>query len=308
MFKNISIGFSVNPEITLSVSENAGQKGYLNNLEINLSGSSTNVATCLKNMGYNTNLLVPVEKGGSDLSKIMDIALDKCGLNHTKMNLLSKSSVAVFPVNEIGDSKIYGKKGVIEDDFPLIQKAKSDIDLLTPGWRIATGVDKNFFELTEHFFSKEENFSRRILGPHHTVCDNPLIMERLLRKSDMLILNKYEFSKMNSSLREVHNLGVSLVIITDGENGGMFSFLNRNNIARVGKWDSVLPSEGPVYTIGAGDWFHGAFLSYLFKEVSSVKKPTFKLIKQACNFAAKVASKKIKIQGGSSGPTFEELK
>lgn len=317
--KDVTIGFSVNPEIYYEYAESLGEKGALDSFTISLAGTSANVATALKNFGYNPLLVVPCEDGESDTDTghLLEVALRQSRLTHVRLPVLEQTPLAIYPVNEDRQGcLLYGRKGLLTHNSQKLARAIEEIGSYDGHWRIATGVDPGVALLAWHLLGEEKGL--RVLSPNYALCHNPDFSGLSLDKSplsrcDLLIVNRFEFETLGRPKEIIHGLGVSLIIITDGERGGRFSVCNEatDGVIRLGTYQAVQPPSR-AFSIGAGDWFLGGFVTRVMDmkaedEALSLATLPFKVIQEACDFGARVAGFKVAMRGGSSGPTRAEL-
>lgn len=317
----ITIGFSVNPEITFGYTDQAGKKGTLDFLSVSLSGSSANVARCLMNMGHNPLLIVPSETGDSDEANLLERALRKAGLLNVRLELMQQTPLAIYPIGDRrgSTSALYGRRGVRADKPELFQKALEQITGFDGKWRLATSINEDFLSLASHLLGEEKGF--RIFGPNQMLCRNERFRSFSLPASpmsrcDLLIFNRFEFETLGRTFEEIHREGVSAVVVTNGAEGGNFSLCNASTEGKptLGAYKAVKPPAGAeLFLVGAGDWFLGGLTSHLVNHVETSEKGTsllsmpFDILQESCNFGARVASKKIVMKGGSNGPIFADL-
>lgn len=316
---SVVVGFSVNPEISYEYAEMPGEKGALNSFNVSLSGTSVNVASALKSLGHNSLLMVPSEGQESDAGYIFERVLRRSELTHVRLNVLDSTPLAVYPVN--GDRKgqclLYGRKGVLTKDPSRIERAIKEVCSFNGLWRIATGVDIGMTTLAWNLLGDEKNF--RVLSPHWTLCKNSdfrnfTLAGSPLERCDVLVLNKLEFEEfLQRSEEDLHAFGVRLIIVTEGESGGRFSLCNdaTGGVVRFGKYEAV-HSTTRTFSVGAGDWFLGGFVSRLMEAeegglATSFASMPFEVVQDACSFGAKVAGVKVTMKGGSNGPTRSQV-
>ena len=313
--KDVTIGFSVNPEISYEYADSVGEKGALDSFTVSLSGTSANVATALKRLGGNPLLVVPSEKGESDASHLLDLALRRSGLTTARINILDQTPLAVYPVNghREGRSLLYGRKGTLSTQSKRIERAVREIESYNGLWRIATGVDPGFAPLAWHLLGEKSSF--RVFSPNLILCRHPefSLLKSLLSRSDLLIINKLEFETLGRSESFIHELGVSLIVVTDGEKGGRFSLKNQTTgaVIKSGKYAAEQPTA-PIFPIGAGDWFLAGLATSIMEAedaglFQSLDAVPLQAVEEACSFGAKVAGLKVTMRGGSAGPKREEL-
>ncbi len=299
----ITIGFSVNPELVVTCDpiQEGAEKVTGHSFQIGFSGSSANVATVLNNMGYNPTVLGLTGPGSHEFDSLFDIALKKTNLAFKRIPILEHSNVGFKLQTGITKTPIISFKSAIVTD--RISQELSGITQSNGDWRIATGVTIEQIELIKTLLGDKQGY--RSLSPHKTLCEytDKTILSNLLQCSDLLILNKIEFEACNMTFKYIHSLGTQLIIVTDAENGGIYSMRGTP-----GKFKANLVT-GEIQFIGAGDWFHGSFVTYCLDKEKNLLSLTKDDIDKALWFAATVASKKIQMGGGGShGPTRADIK
>jgi hypothetical protein len=226
--------------------------------------------------------------------------------------------MAVYPIGDRrgSTSALYGRKGERSSDPELLRKALEKIIGFDGQWRFATAVNEDFLIPANCLLGEKPGF--RVFGPNQTLCQDERFRTFSLSRSpinrcDLLIFNRFEFETLGRTIEEIHDQGVSVVVVTDGAEGGVFSLRNSTGEA-TGSYEAVKPPEGSeLFLIGAGDWFLGGLASYLVSHIEnggrgmSLLTMPSEVLQEACNFGAKVASRKITMRGGSNGPTRADL-
>lgn len=296
----VGVGFSVNAEVvTFFKAKNGEEKLLGEKFKIDFSGSSANFATGINNFNIDTVLFGAVGINGSDSDDLLNLALNKTGLTFKRIPVLTESNVATVSINHEGKTQIVGFRGsIIPDRIPRVEQ---EINRTGSLWRIATGITAEQFKLAKCFLNSQPGF--RSLSPHRTFCNvshRSSIFE-LMKLSDLFILNEKEFNELEISFEEIHNQGVSLIVVTAGENGGEYSF----NGARM----NYQPKEQikTKSAAGAGDWFHAGLIIACIKRGLALNELGPHL-SEVFDFAISVASKKITMGGGgSNGPMEEDI-
>jgi len=301
--KTALVGFSINSEIVPNYDgRTALEKAPLLSIKAFIGGTSANVALAIQTFGGYSKLLALKGEGDDLESHILDYVLRNCRIPYKNFPILDTSHIALIPNDGI-QTRIFGLKGKI-----LQHKLKQtivEIEKEEGQWRIATGVRVEEIELVMSLFNKHAGF--RSLNPRMELIKNKIVFNEILKNTDLLIINMAEYRECKvTSPAELHQFGPSLVIVTDSEKGGMFSHKTTGAQVFPAYTDYIKNGE-PLFTTGAGDWFHGTFISkcmVLNKPFDELSAPE---ILDFISFAAKVAGKKITMEGASNGPTRYDL-
>lgn len=320
----VDIGFSVNPEIRVVYDRTSDEeKAPLVDFTCDLGGTSANVARALANMDVPTRIYALT--GFEDDLHTHNF---KYALKHSpnniwaeEFNVLEKGHMAVVPVDGVKKtSQVFGYKGIIQTDkiercIRIIKKNNKE-----KVWRVATGVRPPEIELVKALF--DENYGFRYLNPRIDLIKEKKIFFNLLARTDVLIVNQVEFDacmnypELNSVSDIEEEFGISLIVVTKGEEGGKFYLCNETtdktgeSFIVSGKYDACLDyiKKGEeIYPTGTGDWFGGAMLSVIVKSGKSVYEITEEEIRQAITFASRVAGKKVTMAGPNNGPKESDL-
>ncbi len=300
--KNALVGFSINAEI---IPEYDGrtplEKALLLSIKAFIGGTSANVALAIQTFNQKSKLLALRGEGDDFENHILEYVLRNCKIPHKDFQILNTSHIALIPNDGI-QTRIFGLKGKILPN--KLDQTISEIEKETGQWRIATGVRIEEVKLVVSLFNKHAGF--RSLNPRMELIKNKPVFNELLKNTDLLILNMNEYRECKvTSPSELHKYGPSLVIVTDSENGGMFSHKTTGAEIFPACLDYIKNGER-LFTTGAGDWFHGAFISRCMEIGKSFNELTFTEIVDFINFAARVAGK-VTMEGASSGPTKNDL-
>lgn len=117
-----------------------------------------------------------------------------------------------------------------------------------------------------------------------------------LSKDELLLIAGTEASE--EAVGKIHSYGVSVVIVTDGENDVVFSF---------GGETEILPSikVKAVDTTGAGDIFFGTFLSEFAKDGAQLNKLTTEKLSRYVSKAIEISAKSVTKKGAISSITVK---
>lgn len=297
------VGFSINSEIIPSYDGRTPlEKAPLASIVANIGGTSANVALAIQTFGGSSKLLALMGEGDDLQTHILKYVLRNCKIPYIDFPILSTSHIAFIPEDGI-QTRVFGLKGKILD-----QKLSSTIDEIskeTGKWRIATGVRIEEVELVLSLFNKHIGF--RSLNPRMELIKNKPVFFELLKSVDLLILNMAEYRECKvTSPSELHKYGPSLVIVTDSENGGMFSH-KKTGAEIFPACTDYIKEESRLFTTGAGDWFHGSFISKCMEIGKPFSELDLSEITDFVTFAARVAGKKITMEGASNGPSNDDL-
>lgn len=305
MKENIAlVGFSINAEVYVSFDANTTlEKAPFESIDAGLGGTSANVALAIQTFGGRSKLLAPMGEVDDFKTHTLEFVLRNCKIPYQRFPILTSSHIAFLPYNSGQLKTVFGWKGEILEQ--KLQQTYADIDKETGLWRIATGVRLEEIQLVKHLFNKHIGF--RSLNPRMELIQNTKIFHQVLENTDLLILNYAEYRLCQvTSPDKLHEFGPSLVIVTDAENGGMFSSRETGAEGFVACKDYI--SEGEkIFTTGAGDWFHGSFLSKCMENEKPFHALTREEIITFISFAARVAGKKITMKGASNGPQLSAL-
>ena len=304
MKKEALVGFSVNTEISIVFDgKNQLEKAPLQTIHARIGGTSANVAIAIQKLGGESKLLALVGINNDFSTHALNYVLDSCKIPHTDFRILDNSHIAVLPDDGIQRNRSLGLKGVIDDS--KIGSVLSDIEKETSLWRIATGVRPEEYQFVECLFNKHIGF--RSLNPRMQLVKNKSVFKNLLKNTDLLIFNMAEFEACEVvSPSSLHQYGPSLIIVTDEEKGGIWSHKNFSP-KRFQANTSYIGKKTVINTTGAGDWFHGAFIFMCQANGVAFNDLKEKELSEFINFAARVAGKKVTIEGSSNGPTMSEL-
>ncbi len=306
MKNKIFCGFSANPEVYFGFNRKSNGKHEIDEEGMVLSGSSINIAKCLQNMGHNPHALILTGPKNGLLSTFQYNALVELLYNesipYTHFEVLNSPSFCYIPIDKdpVGESELYGKKKInpdkLKDAYSALDSLNEDIR-----WVALSGVKLQELALAKLVLKRAE-VGKRLLMPKPELIASPQF-EELLRDVDLLVMNKIEFASYHSkNIEDLHQFGPKFIIITDSANGGYFS--SGKGVTHY----EAYPSQSHKYSkVGAGDWSAGAIISWVLEQgLQSFVLDQEQAIK-ATAFAAQVSAKKLNYQGGSIGPTREDI-
>ncbi|MDQ5971619.1 MAG: PfkB protein [Patescibacteria group bacterium] len=279
-------------------------KKPLDDHQITMGGSTPNIVNGLQKQGYPSTLIGFTGPGGKDdpaLNLLNSIEIP--GLTITAVPCLGKTSLSTIlrgdPHNKNFDEHLYEYKGtIIQEKFlEYRENLKKSCDGFD--WKIASGVKNSNPEmlfLTDNFGDDSNNF---LIPKMDLVKD--VEFRSIVPIMDVIPMNLAEYQSGNLKIEDYHELGVSLIIITDSGNGGSYSFRGTS-----GTYDAYLCGYTKIYETGAGDWFVASVIVSLINQgIVKIKDATFENIKTAIEYAARIAGIKVGIKGASNGPSHD---
>lgn len=293
-------GFSINPEMVVQFSAQPGfEKTPGFSHRMGFSGSSANIANALGLWGVNTLLLglVGVEK--TDADDYLDIALRKSVVPFQRIPLLTETSFAEVRANELVGNDLVSFKGkIVKNQVPLaleriVQTMNGD-----DGFRVASGVTEDQSELFKIFWGDFVGF--RTFCPHGSLVKNKEVFLSLCSLADLVIMNSREFGDSGLRVAEIHKKGVRLVIITNGDEGGIFSLDGK-------EYSYSAEKVKGTFGTGAGDWFHAMVVCFLRDHSLNFDSASFGDVKESIHFASTVVALKVTYPGGAQGPSRSDL-
>lgn len=304
------VGFSTNPEIIVRYdTQNPSPKLPASEFSYQISGTSSDVAIGLKQLGVKPLLLGTVGLDEEDVNSIiLRHLLAKNGLNFHLMPVREATNVALQPLDDGQPIRVVGKKTPAVP--ALLPEAALNIKRIVEAearsaWRVATGILDSDMPLVEALFFQGDG--RRIANPRDSLMSGPRASE-LLRSADILICNMDEFigltgSVCQSAFESVHDLGPSLIVVTLSSKGAMVS-LHGGEILSV----PAVHAGQCLSEVGAGDWWLAGFLTGLsHRSIFQVGDLDADSLIYASRFASFVAGLKVTKFGASSGPMLSEV-
>lgn len=299
--KKVFVGFSVNPELVLRLSAEEGfEKTIGSSYQIGFSGSSANIASALGLWGVNTTLLGLVGINRSHADEFLDIGLQNSAVPFQRIPILTETSFATVLANEQAGNSLIGFKGkVVPAEMSgaierITQTLNSDA-----GFRVASGATEDQALLFKAFWG-EEFVGFRTFCPHKSLLLNKEAFLSLCSFADMVIMNSSELRSSELRIADIHRQGTRLVIITDGDQGGIFSLSGKSVNY------SAKKVQGAFGT-GAGDWFHAMVVCFMRDHTLDFSNASLSDVEEAINFSSQVVAKKVTYPGGAEGPARNEF-
>jgi len=261
-FLHLSVG-KVNIDISV-FSGDRPKKGERVNAKIiiSLGGAACNYAAFVSYLGHRSALVAKISE---DFRDYILSEMTKKGIE-TKYLIISKGeqSVNVIFVDEDGERSMYSNPGMAETLSISDYKNIEDVTVI-------------------HFASVKPSIITKVNARLITYDPGPyvdLINEEVIKKVDILYLNKSEFMKVNKII------GENKVIIKKGEEGAEAMIRGERCIARA-------PKVNVKDTTGAGDIFD-ASMNYSLIEGKSVG--------ESLAFSVALASLKTELPGAQNFP------
>ncbi|MCC6323224.1 carbohydrate kinase family protein [Candidatus Nomurabacteria bacterium] len=274
------------------------------NYQTEIGGSSANLIAALINQGYHPDLVqfVGPDMQGDFYSHILNDVPTRSGIRTTTIPCLKRTNASNIIREKNGDKvseHVYEFKGAIVtsifmENRDVIKSAFKGFE-----WKIASGIrDSN----EEKLFLKD-NFgsdSNNILIPKIDLIQNEQFSS-VVSMMDVISMNETEFKSSKMHIKDYHELGVSLLIITNSDKGGRFSFLGNSE-----QYEAYDNHYSEIYETGAGDWFTASLcVSLLNQNIKKIRETGFENVKQAVLYASRIAGIKVGIQGASNGPSHD---
>jgi len=303
MRNKIVVGFAVNTELVYTLNSTGLEKTPLMDIRFDLSGTSGDVALGLQHLGDTPLLLGLTGDVESEQTQILKRSLDKSGITFQALNALSDTSFAILRVDQNPEQNfgVCGKRGdvVLEKSQKVIQEIK-DLHLSSDTLRIATGVRDTELPFMNALFEGAQG--TRLLVPNWWMYDNKEAVQSAIGNTDAIFMNENEFAKSNLSLSELHDMGVKLIVVTQGDKGGFSSSTYKGEVC-IDYYNPVKPKSEVIHTPGAGDWFLAGFLhKFMALGYTSFVSVPPGVATECVNFGASLASEKILYPGAGNGP------
>lgn len=276
------------------------EKLLLSSYDLLPAGTSVCVAKAMQIVGSRVQTFGLVGPSGSLANDMLELAARRAGISLHRLDALDRTSFAFLPLDlSQGRSKVAGEKGKVlpHKVGPACKVLEEHIKASHTGFGVMTGLREEELPFAEVVFRNTQK-GMRVLSPRREFCDK-LAGSGVLSNVDCLVVNEIEFQATGLSLRDLHNIGPRVVIVTRGKEGGEALI---NDHAPV-KYDPVVETdhESP----GTGDWFLGAFLAFMDHRSLAFNEVTQEELGEALQFAARIAGRKATISGSTNGPSEE---
>ncbi len=228
-----------------------GHKIPVSEMHEYIGGNAYNVTYGLSLLGINTALVSSV--GSDDISQYVLEALREANLNTEHLVSSPKSGI-----NQSTILSINGERIVLSHHK---DKDYTNLSLPETEWTYITSLSKGSEDLLRQLINNTTN--KLVFNPGSYLLKNNLdLIHQILPKTELLFVNKEETQYIINSTEEyipnlikgLHNMGVNLIGLTDGNNGAYVS--DKNTIL-------YLPARvvEKRETTGAGDAFAAGFLA-----------------------------------------------
>jgi len=228
-----------------------GHKITVSEMHEYIGGNAYNVTYGLSLLGTNTALVSSV--GSDDISQYVLEALREANLNTEHIVSSEKSGI-----NQSTILSINGERIVLSHHK---DKDYTNLSLPETEWTYITSLSKG----SEDFFKQLINntTNKLVFNPGSYLLKHSLdLIHQILPKTELIFVNKEEAQYITKSTEEyipnlikgLHNMGVKIIGLTDGNNGAYIS--DKNTIL-------YLPARivEKRETTGAGDAFAAGFLA-----------------------------------------------
>ena len=237
-----------------------GSKLDIDKISYEVGGAGINSAISFARHGHEAILFGNIARdiAGSQIIK----TLDNEGIDSSYINFISRKSTGTSIVlldAGSGERTILTYRGASEQFGNISEK---DLDLVNPDWLYVSSLHGDM-ETLERFFAKcKQNEIKIMFNPGVKELNYQKELIGLLKKVDILIVNKSEAAKivpgvtLAELLYHLENY-VPIVIITDGPMGGIAT--NGTDSYRFGLYEDTKIKDAT----GAGDAFGSGFLAHL---------------------------------------------
>jgi len=243
-----------------------GSKVFIEDLKVSTGGGGTNTACTFSNQGFKVAYCGKIgedKRGEAIISELKRFKIDTAFLKKDKKYLTAYSVILSLPQEERTILIYRGACHFLEKkDIPWQKIKNTKWFYLAP---LSEESSQVFPDLVE--FAKK-NKIKVAVNPGNTQLNlGEKILNPLLRKVDVLLLNREEASELSKIspdndrdlIKKLISLTPGIVIVTKGKEGSVVSD---------GKYifEAKVPSVLPLEKTGAGDAFGSGFLSGLLKK------------------------------------------
>lgn len=277
--------------------------------------------------GAPANVLATVARYGGKASFIGKVGKDMFGeylINVLKDNNIDTSGVitdevhnttlAFVSLDDNGDRHFSFYRGFGADVFidkaeipcDMIKNSKifhfGSLSLTCEPSKSATDFALNTAKKNGKIISYDPNYRELLWKDEQTAVAT---ITEYIKYADIIKLSKEEAEliagSVDNAIAIVAEMGVKIILITDGANGVTYSFQNERGFVPAIK-------VKPVDTTGAGDIFFGTFLFEIIKNGAEIDKISSQNVKKYIESAVKTAGLSTQKNGAiSSIPNYEEI-
>ncbi|MFH1209964.1 MAG: carbohydrate kinase family protein [archaeon] len=240
-----------------------GSKILVEDIKLYTGGGSTNVSVALSRLGLKTASICKI--GGDENSHIIVKELKKEKVTPYIVRDKGKTGLAVI-LDAIGkDRTVLFYQGVNNKlRYSEIKKPW----LKTKWFYFSSMVDESYKTLEKLSDYAKKNNIKILFNPSTYLAKKGYhFLKKVISNTEILILNREEASliadkkNVNEMLETIHNYGVKIVVITDGENGNWaYDGYNSKHYRLEAGHPNV------IETTGAGDAFASGFLASIIKK------------------------------------------
>jgi len=219
-----------------------------------LGGNACNVAIATQKLGLNTALVTEL---GDDLNGL----IINEGLKQTKINT---NFVKILPKHETRYSIVLNYLGERTTLSYYTKRTYKNTTIPPTKWLFYTSLGENFLKVQDKIIKHLKKYPETLLAVNPgslQIKYNLKDFKKILPFTNLLFLNKEEAQKITGNIGEIpeliknlHTLGVKIVVLTDGTNGSYAS--NFQELYKMALYPTPL-----VEKTGAGDAYASGFLA-----------------------------------------------
>lgn len=302
--KDFIVGPSVGFETYLDIIQNEQLPHYAKiqaeGYRTEIGGSSYNIMMALLKQGYTSDLIQFVGKKEDDLYGNLLRTISIPGIRTTTIPCLCRTHASTI-IRKLKDDdmkeEVIEFKGSIDtnafyDHRDVIKSAYDGFE-----WKIASGIRDSNEEMLFLMDNFGEN-STNVLIPKIDLIKSDH-WKKVIPLMDIIFMNNAEFKATQMSAKEYHELGLPLLVVTNGDKGGKFYFMGEMH-----EYEAHNVGFATIYETGAGDWFAGSScVSFKRQGIKKIQETELENIVEAINYASKIAGIKISVPGASNGPS-----
>jgi sugar/nucleoside kinase (ribokinase family) len=253
-----------------SLSFDYGAKIDVENIEYHSGGSAINAAICFSKIGFESAIISFI--GSDDSAEKIISQIETAGISSELLQKDDEPTNTAVILSHDGDRTILAYHG--KRDFNSLALAKN----LKTNWFYLSPIGKESANLENKIIQNiAKNGSGLVWNPGPLQIKQGAKANRhLLHLCNILILNREEAisfsgcgqSKIEDCLKDLHQAGAKLVVVTDGKNGA------KEFDGEVFYQIDSSPDER-VDATGAGDAFASSFASRIISECDIIKPQKF---------------------------------
>ncbi|MFH0868581.1 MAG: carbohydrate kinase family protein [Candidatus Woesearchaeota archaeon] len=240
-----------------------GSKMLIEELNVTVGGGGTNTAVALARLGHKVAFLGKTGIGINSLRVIKKLREEKVDTSLIVRSKNERTGFSIILDSEKHDRTILTFKGSNND----LKSSEVNLKKLKAKWFYFSTMMGTSFRTLEKIanYASKNNIKIAFNISSYLAKKGPSYLRNILKKVDMLILNKEEASilvgknNIKNLFKKLHELGPKMISITDGKSG---VYVLDNNCIYNGKPHNVKVVE----TTGAGDAFASTFLSGIIKK------------------------------------------